>query len=217
MITRSPVSASAAAATATLLIRQKPIARSASAWCPGGRATTNATSPAPAASASIAARPAPAASRAASQDSGPRTCRDRAGRRPPRRTPRAPADTRRRAPPRAPRTSRARVSTSTRSESSIEVVDAGRGRADPARPLGMSRERVLGRGERAGDDHLRHMRNLASFRAPRGGALSSGARSDDAPAREDRWFDPHEAVGSTIPRPRLERKRTRLGQLRADR
>ena len=32
----------AAAATATLLIRQKPMARSASAWCPGGRATTKA-------------------------------------------------------------------------------------------------------------------------------------------------------------------------------
>ena len=41
--TRSPASTSCAAATATLLIRQKPMAWSARAWWPGGRAATKAT------------------------------------------------------------------------------------------------------------------------------------------------------------------------------
>ena len=42
-----------------LLRRQNPIARSAEAWWPGGRVTTNAASPSPARTASIAASPAP--------------------------------------------------------------------------------------------------------------------------------------------------------------
>ena len=42
--TRSPASASAAAAIATLFNRQKPIARGAVAWCPGGRTATKAAS-----------------------------------------------------------------------------------------------------------------------------------------------------------------------------
>ncbi len=48
MSTRSPRAASAAAATAMLLSRQKPIGSAARAWCPGGRAATKATSPSPA-------------------------------------------------------------------------------------------------------------------------------------------------------------------------
>ncbi len=48
----------------------------ASAWCPGGRAATKATSPSPRASASTASSPAPAANSAVSHDPG---CRHRVG------------------------------------------------------------------------------------------------------------------------------------------
>ena len=59
--TRSPRSRSAAAVTATLFSRQKPIARSATAWWPGGRTAQNAASPSPRSSASTASSPLPAA------------------------------------------------------------------------------------------------------------------------------------------------------------
>ena len=51
----------------------------------------------------------------------------------------------------------------------LQIVDAGRGGLDPARPLGVTGECVVWRGERSGDDHLRHAPNLVSFRTPRGG------------------------------------------------
>ena len=59
--TRSPRAASAAAVTATLLSRQKPIGTRSVAWWPGGRTARNAASPSPRSSASAAASPAPAA------------------------------------------------------------------------------------------------------------------------------------------------------------
>ena len=67
--TRDPRSRSAAAATATLLTRQKPIDRAGSAWCPGGRTAQNAAVPSPRSSASIASSPAPAARSAAVHES----------------------------------------------------------------------------------------------------------------------------------------------------
>ena len=85
-----PRSRSAAAATATLLSRQKPIAWSGSAWWPGGRTAQNAASPSPRSSASTAASPEPAARTAASHDAAEA---DGVGvevaAAPPRRTPRA--------------------------------------------------------------------------------------------------------------------------------
>ena len=68
MRTLAPRARSSAAATATLLIRQNPIACVGSAWCPGGRTAQNAAVPAPCSRPSIAANPEPAARSAASQD-----------------------------------------------------------------------------------------------------------------------------------------------------
>ncbi len=56
----------ASAATATLLKRQKPIARSGVAWCPGGRTRQKAFSARPASTSVTASTAAPAASSAAS-------------------------------------------------------------------------------------------------------------------------------------------------------
>src|ERR1700692_4507487 len=61
MATRSPAAIRDAAATATLLSRQKPMDWSARAWCPGGRAATKARSARPRRSSSMATSPAPAA------------------------------------------------------------------------------------------------------------------------------------------------------------
>ena len=55
----SPRATIAGAAIAALLKRQKPIPRSAVAWWPGGRATTNAASASPPVSRSIATEPTP--------------------------------------------------------------------------------------------------------------------------------------------------------------
>ncbi len=66
-----PAARACAAATAMLLNRQKPIARSASAWWPGGRTQAIAgPAAASARTASTAATAAPAARRATSNDSG---------------------------------------------------------------------------------------------------------------------------------------------------
>ena len=53
----APARPASAAATAMLLSRQKPIARVAVAWCPGGRTARKAASPPPASSADPAADP----------------------------------------------------------------------------------------------------------------------------------------------------------------
>ena len=68
--TRSSPSESSAcrAATATLLNRQKPIARAGSAWWPGGRSPQNPNGASPATSASTSAHAPPAACSAASYD-----------------------------------------------------------------------------------------------------------------------------------------------------
>ena len=63
--TRSPASANAAAATATLENKQKPIVSDLVAWWPGGRTAQNAESASPFCKARIAVSPAPAASNAA--------------------------------------------------------------------------------------------------------------------------------------------------------
>ena len=57
-----------ATATATLLNRQKPIARSGVAWWPGGRTKQNAESSSPRRTASVAASAPPAARSAASYE-----------------------------------------------------------------------------------------------------------------------------------------------------
>ena len=70
--TRSAPSESSAwrAATATFENRQKPIARSASAWWPGGRRPQKPVGASPASSASASAQAAPAERSAASQEPG---------------------------------------------------------------------------------------------------------------------------------------------------
>ena len=68
--TRSPRSARAAAHTATLLNRQKPMGSVWVAWWPGGRTTQKAASASPRSRRSTASRPEPAASRAASHEPG---------------------------------------------------------------------------------------------------------------------------------------------------
>ena len=55
------------AAMATLLKKQKPMALSRQAWCPGGRTAQKAFSSSPASTASVASSAAPAATKAASQ------------------------------------------------------------------------------------------------------------------------------------------------------
>ena len=65
-----PSAWAARAATATEEKRQKPMARSGSAWWPGGRTAQKALSASPAITASTAARTAPAARKAASPEAG---------------------------------------------------------------------------------------------------------------------------------------------------
>ena len=72
MHTRSrPCARAALAATATAFVRQKPIGRSALAWCPGGRTAQNAADARPSSTSATASQAAPAASRVARIEPGP--------------------------------------------------------------------------------------------------------------------------------------------------
>ena len=129
----------------TLENRQKPIARSASAWWPGGRSPQKPVGASPASSASASAHAAPAARRAASHDPGLVGVSRSNG--PPRlavlanRHRRAPAGARRAAAPRsraAPRAPRSRASPARSSSASM--------RPDPLGALGVRARVVLERG-----------------------------------------------------------------------